>query len=121
MPAGAEDSAELGHAGLSKFMALLVPEQDDADGGELDTYGEGRYRWAREFTPVAQDQSDTGKPYVLSLSEEGAMWIPIDFNIQLAKRKRDDLSQMAIPAHVRTSILWSASNAVQRLNVCQSM
>lgn len=96
----AEDSAELGHT-ETKFVSLLIPEQHASDGDESAAIGEGRYMWAREFTPVAQDQSDTGKPYVLSLSDEGAMWIPIEFNVQLSKRKRDDLSHLTVPAHVR--------------------
>ena len=82
-------------------MALLVPKTDATGESEVSALGEGRYMWAREFAVAAQDQSDTGRSYILSVSDQGALWIPIDLNVQLSKRKRDDLADLTVPAHVR--------------------
>lgn len=90
-----------GHPGR-KYVALLLPSKGAAeDGAEEKVHGEGRYRWAREFALETQEFGDSSKSYVLALSDQGARYVPIESNMQLSKRKRDELAHIEPPEHVR--------------------
>jgi hypothetical protein len=85
-----------------KYLALLLPSKSGAETGMEDAvHGEGRYRWAREFAIDTQEFGDSSKSYVLALSDTGARYVPIESNLMLSKRKRDDLLNIEPPEHVR--------------------
>ena len=85
-----------------KYAALLLPSKDTEDNGADDkVHGEGRYRWAREFALETQEFGDSNKSYVLALSDQGARYVPIESNMVLSKRKRDELANIEPPEHVR--------------------
>lgn len=61
------------------------------------------------------------KSYVLALSDQGARYVPIESNMLLSKRKRDDLSSIEPPQHVRLLLsLFSlpAPHAICDVTMC---
>jgi hypothetical protein len=98
-PADGQDKDMPATGRLSQFMAMLLPKERGA--ATLDPMGEGTYTWAREFGFQCQSDADTGNSYALTLTPKGALYVPVQANYILTKRKHSEFAHVPIPRSVR--------------------